>query len=260
MADEQGKPMKNYVISLTTATNRREHIKTEFGKQNIHFEFFDAVTPNDIEHISTQLNIPLVNNQRLSLGEKACFLSHVCLWQKMIDDDLEYVAIFEDDVYLGENAIAFLKDDWLSFPFDIIKLETWHELVHLSKPAIYHQGRTLHPLKSTHVGACGYVLHRLGATKLLDFIRQLDEQERYAIDHVLFGAFLTQGTVYQLNPALCKQPDSDTHLVSQLEQERKNNTFIYQPNDTLSTKIHKFFKRLYRSFGKRFFYMKVPFC
>lgn len=116
--------MKSYVISLRTAHDRREHIKAEFGKQSIHFEFFDAVTPDDIERISTQLNIPLANNQRLSLGEKACFLSHVCLWQKMIDDDLEHIAIFEDDVYLGENATVFLKDDWLNFPFDIIKLET----------------------------------------------------------------------------------------------------------------------------------------
>ena len=252
--------MKNYVISLAIAHDRREHIKAEFGKQDIEFEFFNAVTPNDIERISTQLNIPLAKNQRLSFGEKACFLSHVCLWQKMIDDDLEYIAIFEDDVYLGENSVAFLQDDWLNFPFDIIKLEIWHELVHLGKPIIHHHNRALHPLKSTHVGACGYILHRAGATKLLDFIRQLDEQERYAIDHVLFGAFLAQGTVYQLNPALCKQPDSDTYLVSQLEQERKNNTFIYQPNDNLSTKICKFFKRLYRSFGKRFFYVKVPFC
>lgn len=127
--------------------------------------------------------------------------------------------------------------------------------MHLGKPIIHHHNRALHPpLKSTHVGACGYVLRRAGANKLINFIRQLDEEEeRYAIDHVLFGAFLTQGTVYQLNPALCKQPDSDTHLISQLEQERKNNTFIYQPNDNLGTKIYKFFKRLYRSFGKRFF-------
>jgi glycosyl transferase family 25 len=38
--------MKNIVISLKTATARREHIVQEFGKQNIGFEFFDALTPD----------------------------------------------------------------------------------------------------------------------------------------------------------------------------------------------------------------------
>ena len=39
----------NYVIILTTATYRREHITKEFGKQNISFEFFDDITPNNLE-------------------------------------------------------------------------------------------------------------------------------------------------------------------------------------------------------------------
>ncbi|WP_192831313.1 glycosyltransferase family 25 protein, partial [Moraxella canis] len=30
--------MKNYVISLTTAKERRDHIQAEFGKQGIEFE------------------------------------------------------------------------------------------------------------------------------------------------------------------------------------------------------------------------------
>ena len=36
--------MQNYVISLTTSTDRRQHITQEFKKQDILFEFFDAIT------------------------------------------------------------------------------------------------------------------------------------------------------------------------------------------------------------------------
>ena len=71
-----------YVISLTTAHDRRTHIDNEFDKQGIDFEFFDAITPDLIEATCQKLGINLLNNQRLSKGEKACFLSHVCLWQK----------------------------------------------------------------------------------------------------------------------------------------------------------------------------------
>ena len=72
--------IQNFVISVKTATKRREHIMCEFGKQGIAFEFFDAVTPTDISKYAQKLSIPIINNQRLTDGEKACFLSHVALW------------------------------------------------------------------------------------------------------------------------------------------------------------------------------------
>ena len=34
--------MKNFVISLNSALDRREHIKCEFSLKNVTFEFFDA--------------------------------------------------------------------------------------------------------------------------------------------------------------------------------------------------------------------------
>ena len=34
----------NYVISLSSASQRREHIIKEFGKHHIPFEFYDAIT------------------------------------------------------------------------------------------------------------------------------------------------------------------------------------------------------------------------
>ncbi|STY99528.1 Lipooligosaccharide biosynthesis protein lex-1 [Moraxella lacunata] len=255
--------MKNYVISLTTATNRREHIKAEFGKQNIHFEFFDAITPDSIERISTQLNIPLINNQRLSLGEKACFLSHVCLWQKMIDDDLKYIAIFEDDVYLGENADLFLNhDDWLqNIKADIIKLETWQELVHLHQHSINIHYRQFKQLKSTHVGAAAYIINQYSAKQAIEHLKCLPTDYLYAIDHVIFGALLDLLAIYQIYPALAIQADrqNQDYLVSQLEEERKNNTFIYQAQDGFLIRVKKLYQRFYRSIGKRTFYETVPF-
>ena len=37
----------NYVISLSSASQRREHIIKEFGKHHIPFEFYDAITPSE---------------------------------------------------------------------------------------------------------------------------------------------------------------------------------------------------------------------
>jgi glycosyl transferase family 25 len=52
----------------------------------------------------------------------ACLLSHVSLWKKVVDKKIPAIAIFEDDIYLGENAELLLKDlSWLSV--DIVKIE-----------------------------------------------------------------------------------------------------------------------------------------
>lgn len=260
--------MKNIIISLKTANERREHIIQEFGKQGIDFEFFDAITPYLIDETCQKLGINLKENQRLSNGEKGCFLSHVYLWQKMIDENIEYLAIFEDDVYLGENADLFLNDDkWLKeINFDIIKLETWQELVHLSKNSITiaqlsnQPVRSLYQLKSTHVGTAGYIICRNAIPKMIQYIKALRDEEIYALDHVMFGGLLSQLTTYQLLPALVIQAEChNQQLVSQLEEQRKNNTFIYIPNENFIKKLMKFFKRLMRSIGKRTFYQIVPF-
>lgn len=255
--------MKNIVISLKNATDRREHIINEFSKQGIDFEFFDAITPDLLDETYQKLNLNLKENQRLSNGEKGCFLSHVYLWQKMIDEDIEYLAIFEDDVYLGENAHLFLMNiDWLKdIDFDIIKLETMNSLIHLSKNTTFiHQQRKLYQLKSVHTGTCGYIINKKCVIKLIAWLKSYPSKQLLPIDHIIFEYLLPQLVVYQINPALTIQAENyqTGKLISGLEQGRKDKIFIHS-NDTLLEKVLKLFKRLQRSIGKRTFYQKVPF-
>ena len=71
----------NYVISLTTEQKRRKHITEEFGKQNIPFVFFDAITPNLIEETAKKFNIIFDRSSKATLcdAEIACALSHIVL-------------------------------------------------------------------------------------------------------------------------------------------------------------------------------------
>lgn len=225
--------MKNYVISLTTATERREHIVNEFSKQNISFEFFDAITPDMIDEICQKLNIDLCQNQHLSHGEKGCFLSHVCLWQKMLDDNMDYVAVFEDDVYLGENANLFLTHhDWAK-NHDLVKLEVFDTKSTLGKHKIsLHDQRHLQPLLMMTAGTAGYVISQKGARLLLDYIKQQKPTDLLPIDHIMFDTFLQTKTVIiqQLVPAIVIQSDRYAEVVgvnnrnalnSQLQNERE---------------------------------------
>ncbi len=78
-----------------------------------------------------QLN---VEDEYLTGGELACFMSHVSIWQKMVDEQLPYVAIFEDDVFLGERAFEiFNSSSWIQEEWHTIKTEAFSEKVLLAK-------------------------------------------------------------------------------------------------------------------------------
>ena len=49
--------MKKFVISLSIAQERRKHIVAEFTKQEVDFEFIDAITPANIDIATSKLGL-----------------------------------------------------------------------------------------------------------------------------------------------------------------------------------------------------------
>lgn len=202
---------KNYVISLTTASDRREHIQNEFDKQNISFEFFDAITPNQIGEYCIKFDLTINKTNKLSDAEKACLLSHVFLWQIMIDDDLDHIFVFEDDVYLGNNAHVFFNDSsWLkNTGIDYLKTETFLQERKLSQTVInLPDDRTAQALDEYHLGTAGYMLSQKGALSLLTYIKSLTINDYLPIDQLMFDNYMNHHDalpIYQLLPAVVAQ-------------------------------------------------------
>ena len=158
--------MKTYVISLQSALDRRNHIMQEFGKQNIEFEFFDAITPNIAKVRINQL-FPNITIDQISLGELACCASHMVLWQHAIEKNMHHIAIFEDDIFLGENADQFLtQSDWVHPDWDIVKLETFYEKTFIDQSSSNILKRQIHRLNASHFGAAGYILSHKAIQKI----------------------------------------------------------------------------------------------
>lgn len=219
--------MKNYVISLVSANERREHITSEFSKHAIKFSFFDAITPDLISSVAKDLGLDIVNSD-LRNSEIACLLSHVVLWQKAIDDNLDYIGIFEDDIHLGEQANKILSNtNWIPDNAHIIKVEAFYPkvLASIRSSFIPTSNRKLVALKSKHMGTGGYILSNSGAKALLAFIKEY--QKLIPIDHIMFKEYLVKGEykVYQMMPAICIQDfilmRNNTTLPSYLAEDRK---------------------------------------
>lgn len=196
----------NYVISLTTETTRRKHIEQEFGKQNIPFEFFDAVTPSTIEEVARKFNITLDRSAhaKLSDGEIGCVLSHIALWNLALENNLDYINIFEDDIHLGENAKALLEVDYLPDNVDVLKLEANGKMI-FKKPIAVKCNRAIYPLTFKQSGTAGYTVTAKGAKYLLDQVK--NKPLEIAADSLIFEDFLNlkDYNIMQLSPAICVQ-------------------------------------------------------
>ncbi|HEZ4513412.1 TPA: glycosyltransferase family 25 protein [Neisseria meningitidis] len=207
--------MQNHVISLASAKERRAHIADTFGARGIPFQFFDALMPSEeLEQAMAELVPGLSAHPYLSSVEKACFMSHVVLWKQALDEGLPYIAVFEDDVLLGEGAEKFLAEDaWLQERFDpdsafIVRLETMfmHVLTSPSGVADYG-GRAFPLLESEHWGTAGYIISRKAMRFFLQHFVMLQPEQIKPIDLMMFSDFFDKEgvLVYQVSPALCAQ-------------------------------------------------------
>ncbi|OOR98204.1 hypothetical protein B0186_09660 [Canicola haemoglobinophilus] len=225
--------MNNYVISLIDAQNRREHIKREFDKHNIRFEFYDAIKPSIELDKLIEYHIPNLKKSALTQGEKACFMSHFLLWKKCLEQNLEYITIYEDDIILGSNADKFLgNDDWLKERITtnkfILRLETFlmsSKMENSQIPA--YLNRKINILKEPHYGTAGYIISSDCIKEVISIIKNIPDSELDAIDQILFNYLLTQNTIsiYQLSPGVCVQElqinKKSSLLSSDLEADRK---------------------------------------
>ena len=255
---------KNVVISISTADKRRNHIIDQFGQKQIPFEFFDAFTPSDRLDAHLQRYLPNVEaTSKLTAGEKGCLVSHFMLWKKCVDDNLDYISIFEDDILLGENAEQFLaNDEWLKVRFNfqeifVLRLETFLMPVKLERQQgilPYHQ-REIDILKSKHFGTAGYVISYGAAKYLIELFEKLSSEEIEAIDEIMFNQLIDAPgyRVYQLNPAICVQElqlhQDGSLLLSHLEQERKNKPKVRQKK-TLKQRFVRMKENVIRAINK----------
>ncbi len=214
----------NFVISLASAKERRLHIVNEFQAQNIEFIFFDAIQPEQISSMEEKYGISLINSG-LTAGEKACFFSHVEIWNIAVSKEMKYIAIFEDDVFLAKKASSFLKNwDWIPPKINIIKLEMFEQYVLMSMNKIQLKNeRFLRELKEKHLGTAGYILSFDGAKNYLKYIK--DKNIESPLDRLIFENYLNDGyeIIYQMVPGLSAQADriGKSEFESQLEIDRK---------------------------------------
>lgn len=141
---------------------------------------FDAIGSNRLQQGWAILNNPsFAHNKDVFfqhvLGKQGCFLSHMLLWKEIIEKQIPFMTIFEDDILFHElwNTIAPMYFDMTPKDFDILYLGSQFE-----KASKYHIDRV--PVYCLHA----YVISLKGATKLYNMILNNPEGV-YTIDGIL---------------------------------------------------------------------------
>jgi GR25 family glycosyltransferase involved in LPS biosynthesis len=83
---------KVYLINLERRKDRLEKSTKLLNENNIVFERFDAVDGKT-----------LINNTYMNAGQYGNYISHLRVLNKCLENDVDVVAIFEDDVEFCEN-------------------------------------------------------------------------------------------------------------------------------------------------------------
>ena len=121
--------MKALVINLERRKDRLEYVNANYDSKFFNKEIFKAfdgkhLQNNSHEYIELKNKfITNIHNNKnnnndypyyfinpFTSGELGCFMSHLLIWKKIIDENIDKIFVFEDDCIFNENFDSILEN------------------------------------------------------------------------------------------------------------------------------------------------------
>ncbi len=162
--------MKIFVISLTRAQDRREHMARRLAALGVEFQFFDAIDGAAskhpvLAHYDDALRLKKIG-YRMRPGEIGVYASHYLLWQWCAENNTPCI-ILEDDVELCNDFCDVME--WLERHIAHLRYVrigwVWDRPFCALEAAVGERKLVKH-LKGPR-GTQGYALHPLAAKEFL---------------------------------------------------------------------------------------------
>jgi len=222
-----------FVINLERSSDRRESIAAQLDELCIDFEIFPAsdgarLSQNELAQYDEKYVIGQIARP-MSPSEVGCYLSHVRIWKKIVEEDISWAVVLEDDVDIHDDLPGILSAvDKIPFRWDFIRLAglgptpslRLYDLNDKFELTVLLQGAS---------GTQACCISRTGAQKLLNHATPLI---RGTIDdHVIDNCWKTGLRILAVQP----YPISENkRFVSSIETERRK---IFQENRTKPEKM-----------------------
>ena len=112
---------------MSSSSDRFNYISQQLEHQNLSFKRIPGVDIKERQDLKNKYYSKVRNkldyHTPLTDGEIGCYIAHRNAWKAILDDDIDFGLVLEDDAYLKENLKLILdnlhntKSDW-----DILKL------------------------------------------------------------------------------------------------------------------------------------------
>lgn len=223
-------------------------------ERGFEFEFLEAIDGRQMDVLAH----PAYNAKRrrkahgrdLKPGELGCLLSHRAAYHAIIERDLDYALLLEDDARLHEDTKATLESLLdKDFDFDIIRLLGSPKVAKGKHRKIIplYKDLNLVRLRTAPGGAHATLISRRGAEKLL----RVTERFAFPIDTILGRTWETGLMSYSIQPGLAIQ---DLSFDSAIGEARHDKTIPLKGMDKIKFKITRPLFKLNEAIGKRWIF------
>ncbi|MFV4649050.1 glycosyltransferase family 25 protein, partial [Mycobacterium tuberculosis] len=169
-------------ISLKRRTDRLEHMQALLARRGLKAEFVEAV---DGTALTADQRARYDRDKALSVygaemnaAEIGCCLSHLKVYQTIVDEGIDTALVLEDDIDcdadfadLLDAILANSRREWL-----VLRLQsTKGEIINANRPSTRgdrsetFRGRTLCRVRTGVLGGCGYLIRYDGAARMLRY-------------------------------------------------------------------------------------------
>ena len=168
---------KIFVINLDGSEDRLNNINSQCLNLNLTFERISAVRGSDLSVEDKNQCYSIEKNKKkyyklLSDAEIGCSLSHISSWQKIIDDNLDFALVLEDDAILEKSIVDYINqiktldiESW-----DYIKLSHGRKIKKTIDTLFFSNGLSLNTCEKLPSTTTGQFISHLGAKKLLKHV------------------------------------------------------------------------------------------
>ena len=176
--ERYNKDNKIKVINLVRRRDRRENVIQNFKNVNItNYEFIEAVDGKALIPTSQIITLFKGNDFGNRRGVIGCALTHYNLWKQLVESDVDYFLIMEDDFTIIKTfkteieKINFEKYDILLMGYHMFS-KTLEKVKEVYRPENEDEDITIDKLQMDYYigGTHCYSINKTGARKLLDYI------------------------------------------------------------------------------------------
>lgn len=126
--------LKFYVVNLKRAADRRQLMSEQLDKYGVDYEIFEATDGRALSAedeqklaLSDHVILTMAGGRQCMVEDKmcppevGCALSHLRLYQHILDQGVERAVILEDDVVLNDDSLLALNNlDVIDEPWDVV--------------------------------------------------------------------------------------------------------------------------------------------